>query len=74
MSAYKIGDTDTWGYTLRRRRGPVDLWETPNDNHVVYLYVKNEQVLHAFRRHREDADILFDSICEMFPHLEPEES
>ena len=66
MSTYKIGDTDAWGYTLRRRQGPVDLWKTPSDNYVVYLYVKNKHVLHAFRKRIEDADVLFQSVCEMF--------
>ena len=72
MSEYKVGDTDAWGYTLKRRRGPVDLWKTPKDKYVVYLYVKNEQVLHASRSRIDEAHILFESTCEMFPDLKLE--
>jgi len=71
MSAYKIGDVDEWGYTKRDQRGPVELWETRNGNYVVYLYATNEHVLHAFRKYREDADAVFDSVCNMFPNLPP---
>ncbi len=74
MSTYNIGDADEWGYILKNRRGPVALWETPNGNYVVYLSATNEHVLYGFRKYREDADALFDSVCNMFPNLEPEVS
>lgn len=74
MNTYNIGDADEWGYILRRRRGPVELWETPKEYYVVYLYATNEHVLNAPRKYREDADAVFDSVCNMFPNLGPEES
>lgn len=74
MCAYKIGQADEWNYILRRRREPVELWETPNENYVVYLYVKNDEVLHAVRKYRDDADELFDSACNMLTNLGPEEN
>jgi len=74
MTIYNIGDADEWGYILRNRRGPVELWETPNGNFVVYLYATNEHVLYAVRKYREDADALFDSACNMFPNRGQRES
>ena len=72
MNTYNVGETDEWGFTLRRLRGPVELWETPNGNYAVYLYAANEDTLHASRKYREDADELFNGVCNMFPDLEPE--
>ncbi len=69
---YRIGQTDPYGYTKRRQRGPVEMWETQSGNFVVYLSATDEHVLHGFRKYREDADALFDSVCLVLPHLEPE--
>jgi len=69
---YHIGQTDPYGYTKRRQRGPVEMWETPSGNFVVYLSATDEHVLHGFRKYREDADALFDSVCLVLPHLELE--
>jgi hypothetical protein len=54
MSRYRIGYVDEWGYILRNQSGPVELWETPNGNFVVYLYVTSTDtdVLHAMRKYR----------------------
>ncbi len=74
MSTYNIGDADEWGYILRRRRGPVELWETPN-GYVVYLSLSAEGYeLHGRRKYRQDADALFDDACLMLPNLPPEQS
>jgi hypothetical protein len=73
MSAYKLGAVEG-GYTLRRKRGTVELWETPGGGYIIYLYVTAEHVLWAMRKNREDADAFFDSICNLLPDLGPEES
>ena len=69
---YEIGETDEYGYTKRRHRGPVEMWETPNGNFVVYLSATNEHILYGFRKYLEDANALFDSVCLMLPNLESE--
>ena len=71
MSAYRIGHVER-GNILRRKRGPVELWETLSENNIIYLRVTAEDVLWAVRRYRKDADKLFESVCSMFPNLEPE--
>ena len=56
--AYSIGDVDEWGYALRRRRGPIELWETQNGNHIFYLSLSPEGYkLHGHRKLRQDADL-----------------
>ncbi|MFC1592872.1 hypothetical protein ACFL4C_02545 [Candidatus Omnitrophota bacterium] len=74
MSAYKIGDIDDCGNILRRRRRPVELWETPKGNYVICLWVTGWDALRTRRKYRKDADVLFDSVCNMLPNLPPEES
>lgn len=64
MNNYNIGDTDEWGYVLRDRLEPVELWETPKHYYVVYLSVTSEHVLYAFRKHHADALEIFESICD----------
>lgn len=64
MVVYKIGDQDAWGNILKRQKWPVQLWETPNGNYLIYLWVTEWDTLHTYRKHRKDADALFDGVCD----------
>ena len=65
MSAYKIGDRDYCGNILRKHKGPVYLWESPNGNYLIYLYVEDWRGLNTSRKKLKDAETLFDSVCNM---------
>jgi len=62
-----IGQTDEWGYTLLDNKGPVELYQTPREYYVVYLWVTNDDYLSVVRKYRQDAELLFDSVCNMLP-------
>lgn len=65
VSKINIGDTDEWGFTLLKRHGPVELFQTPKEFYSVYLWVNEDEYLTVVRKEREKAKNLFDSICDM---------
>ena len=71
-----IGNADNYGFILRRLRGPVELWESPNPNggFTVGIWVTPDYWLHAYRKERSVADDFFNSTCLMLAGLPPEES
>jgi hypothetical protein len=69
----RIGEVDKHGNILRRQRSFVELWEqSKNRGFVVCIWPTPENTLWSYRRHRHDADELFDDVCLMFSNLPPE--
>ena len=66
---YMVGDTDPDGYTKLGESGLVEMWETPNENYVVYLMVSADDILYAFRKYEADAIALFDNVCAIVPDI-----
>ena len=64
-SSINIGETDKWGYTLLAYNGPVELYTTPKEYFTVYLMVNRNDYLTVVRKNREDADNIYDSVCNM---------
>jgi len=67
MSTTAIGQTDEWGYTCINRRGRVELFRTPKEYYAVYLWVTENDYLTVVRKHPEDAENIFDSVCNILP-------
>ena len=64
----KIGDTDEWGFTLLKRSGRVELYQTPKGYYTIYLTVNEDEYLTVVRKKLEKAAKLFNSICDMLSH------
>ena len=66
----KEGGSDVNGSILRIQRYPVQLWEQPNHKgFVVCMWVTSENTIWSYRKHLNDANELFDSVCHNFPNL-----
>ena len=64
-SPINIGETDQWGYTLLARNGPVELCRTAENYFTVYLWVNQYEYFTVVRKKREDADNMYDDVCNM---------
>jgi hypothetical protein len=64
-STINIGDTDGEGYILLARRWPVELFKTPGGFFEVCLKLDQDKYLSTIRKNREDADVIYDNVCNM---------
>lgn len=69
----RVGQVDKEGNILKRQRHFVQLWEqSKNKGFVVCIWPTPEDTLWSYRKHRDDADKLFDNVCLIFSNLPPE--